>query len=185
MSCIAKCIDTYVTLSAKDHPAPQSTQETPAFLSTADGSASTSAGLTSPITPFSQSALPSKSLLSRDEPPAQDSSILAGSDSVAPGMQKRTRQSLDGVIRRIFERCFQEGAYRHVVGIAVEARNLDILRETIKRAGEDTSNAGKTKGQDKGTRRDELMDYLLDICMNVIQEREFKNEACHGHSQRR
>jgi len=85
---------------------------------------------------------------------------------------------LDHVIRRIFERCFQEGAYRHVVGIAVEARNLDILRETIKRAGSDSGKSGKSKSQDKGAHRDELMEYLLDICMNVIQEREFKNEVC-------
>jgi len=175
---VAKCIDTYVTISAKEHPPSQSaTLDGPAFSANTDGSASTSAALASPITPFSQSALPSKSLLSRDEPHAQDSSFLGGSNGAAPRFQKRTRQSLDNVISRIFERCFQEGAYRHVVGIAVEARNLDVLRETIKRAGHDTDKSGKSKSQEKSARHDDLMDYLLDICMNVIQEREFKNEV--------
>jgi len=84
---------------------------------------------------------------------------------------------LDDVISRIFERCFQEGAYRHVVGIAVEARNLDILRETIKRAGNETTKSGKSKSQEKSARHDDLLEYLLNICMNVIQEREFKNEV--------
>lgn len=59
------------------------------------------------------------------------------------------------------------------MGIAVEARNLDILSETIKRASDDVNKSGKPKGG----RRDDLLEYLLDICMNVIQEREFKNEV--------
>lgn len=86
-------------------------------------------------------------------------------------MPKGIQKNLQQVIRRIFERCFQEGLYRQVVGISVEARNLDTLRESITRASADTSKASKGLG-----RREELMEYLLDICMNVIQERGLRND---------
>lgn len=93
-------------------------------------------------------------------------------------LSKATQKSLHNVIRRIFERCFQEGAYRQVVGIAVEARNLDILRETISRATSDAGrNAGKLRGSQSGGKREELMDYLLEICMDVIQERQMRDDV--------
>lgn len=95
-----------------------------------------------------------------------------------PAVHKGTLKSLQSVIRRIFERCFREGAFRQVVGIAIEAKNLDILRETIKRAGEGDESTKGSKTQDKSGRREELMDYLLDICMNIIQERSLRTEVC-------
>lgn len=175
---IAKCIDTYVALSASrsapkqsDAAGDQSSQLTTSFPSNANGSASTAASLTSPITPFSQSALPSKSLLSREE--SNDPSAVLSGSGTAPGLQpaqhvsRATEKQLNAVIRRIFERCFHEGAYKHVVGIAVEARELNVLRETFHRAPESSK---------KGTSREELMEYLLDICMNVIQERGLRNQ---------
>lgn len=60
-----------------------------------------------------------------------------------------------------------------MVGIAVEARNLDVLREAVTRASkasEDSTKAAGTPG------KDELMDYLLEICMNVVQERILRDE---------
>ena len=65
-----------------------------------------------------------------------------------------------------------------MVGIAVEARSLDILRETISRASNDSGkHSGKNRGSQSSNKREELMDYLLDICMNVIQERQMRNEV--------
>ena len=187
----AKCIDAYVAMSASDNESSKSSesdQQLPqlstALSHSADGSANVSASQTSPVTPFSQSALPSKSLLSR-----QDSSAVETSSDNAPmngapigptGLQPATRKSLQAIIRRIFERCFQEGAYRQVVGIAVEARNLGILKETIARATQDGEKALKARGRAQGGRREELMDYLLDICMNVVQERGLRNEVGRG-----
>ena len=137
--------------------------------------------MSSPVTPFSQSALPSKSLLSRQD----SSAIEAGVDDKpmnggprGPGdMQPGTRKALHTVIRRIFERCFQEGAYRQVVGIAVEARNLEVLREIISRAGQDSDRSNKSKGRTQTGKREEIMDYLLEICMNVVQERALRNQV--------
>jgi 26S proteasome regulatory subunit N2 len=62
-----------------------------------------------------------------------------------------------------------------VVGIAIEARNLDVLREAILEA----ANAGKGKksaSQVQVQKGEELMDYVLDICMNVVQERGLRND---------
>lgn len=97
----------------------------------------------------------------------EDGGALQPTESQQPvQLAKGTQKNLQAVIRRIFERCFQEGLYKQVVGISVEARNLETLRESVIRAG----------GKEKAGKREELMDYLLDICMNVVQERGLRNE---------
>jgi len=104
---------------------------------------------------------------------AEGAGGVASPTSLKPGTQK----ALQSVIRRIFERCFQEGAFHQVVGIAVEAKSLEMLRETITRANETGGDSGKSRSREKSGRQEELMDYLLDICMNVIQERSLRNEV--------
>ena len=177
---ISKCIDTWITLSASKDPtlvaasaAPMTDLDT-AFAS-GDGAASMSASLTSPVTPFSQSVLPSKSLLSRQNTAASfEPSILEGIEGSPEVIiqQRGLQKQLNGVIERLFEKCFREKRYRQVVGIAVEARNLEILRRVILRAAKDEQqeNGEATK---KG---EELMDYVLEICMSVVQERGLRNE---------
>jgi 26S proteasome regulatory subunit N2 len=149
------------------------------------GATSTSASLTSPITPFSQSALPSKSLLSREDSSTFDPTLPGGGNAGVPGahptplvLQRNVQKNLQGAIRRIFESCYESGNYRQVVGIAIEARNLDVLRESIIRASQDEKKAGKKAAQGSTTKSEELMDYVLDICMNVVQERGLRNEVC-------
>ncbi|KAI9843972.1 MAG: proteasome regulatory particle base subunit [Sclerophora amabilis] len=189
---ISKCVDTYIALSAMHNPAtPASTtnqpppQLTTAFPQSAEGGASTSASLTSPTTPFSQSTLPSKSLLSRQEASSTfDPSLPGGGNAGVVGahpsplaLQRGIQKSLQAIIEQLFERCFREGRYRQVVGIAVEARNLDVLRRAILRASEDEAKLGETK-QDSAIsgKGEELMEYVLDICMTVVQERGLRNE---------
>lgn len=147
------------------------------------GAASTSAGLTSPITPFSQSALPSKSLLSREDSNTFDPTVPGGGNAGVAGahptplaLQRNVQKNLQGTIRRIFESCYESGNYRQVVGIAIEARNLDVLRESILRASQDEKKAGKKPASGSSSKSEDLMDYVLDICMNVVQERGLRNE---------
>lgn len=180
---ISKCVDTWIALSATKDPSLVAASSDPTTdLDTAfaagDGAASMSASLTSPLTPFSQSVLPSKSLLSRQNTaasfdPAQAALIegIEGSPEVII-QQRGLQKQLNGIIERLFEKCFREKRYRQVVGIAVEARNLEILRRAILRAAKDEQqdNGESTK---KG---EELMDYVLDICMSVVQERGLRNE---------
>lgn len=193
MTSLAKCVDTYIALSAMHNPpTPASTtnqplpQLTTAFPSNADGGASTSAGLTSPTTPFSQSTLPSKSLLSRQDSSTYDPSLPGGGNAGVAGshpspltLSRDVQKNLQGVIRRLFESCYEVGAYQQVVGIAVEARSLEVLREAILRAGQDEKRQGKQKIAGAATgKSEELMEYVLDICMNVVQERGLRNEVC-------
>lgn len=90
---------------------------------------------------------------------------------------RATQEALEKVIERLFESCLREGRYRQVVGIAVEARNLEVLRKVIKIAGEDSkkSNGKHAAGGPSGP-AEELMEYVLDICMGVVQERGLRTE---------
>jgi 26S proteasome regulatory subunit N2 len=95
-------------------------------------------------------------------------------------LQRNVQKNLQGTIRRIFESCYESGNYRQVVGIAIEARNLVVLREAIIRASQDEKKAGKKAAQSSPAKSEELMEYVLDICMNVVQERGLRNEVCHA-----
>lgn len=175
---IAKCVDTFISLSAAQSPAAgdPSANLNNSFPTSGEGATSTSASLTSPITPFSQSTLPSKSLLSRQEVPGLDAAHPGGEDvsvkhdETTLVLKRGVQGQLQSVIERLFEQCFVQKRYRQVIGIAIEAKNLDVLRRAIIRASED----GKKHG---GSRRsEELMEYVLDICMGIVQERAFRNE---------
>lgn len=176
---IAKCVDTFISLSAAQRPAggDQPPNLNTAFPTSVEGATSTSASLTSPITPFSQSALPSKSLLSRQELPGVDATYPGGEDATVSHVEtplvlrRGVQGQLQAVIERLFEQCFLQKRYRQVIGIAIEAKNLDVLRRTIIRASED-----ERKQHGESRRSEELMEYVLDICMSIVQERAFRNE---------
>ena len=94
--------------------------------------------------------------------------------------QKGIRDNLQAIIRQIFENCYTVGAYHQVVGIAVEARNLDVLREAILRASRDDAKREKQSVESDSRAGEELLDYVLDICMNIVQERGLRNKVCEG-----
>jgi 26S proteasome regulatory subunit N2 len=153
------------------------------FSGGAAGGASTSASLTSPITPFSQSALPSKSLLSRQDSSTFDPTIPGGGNAGVVGahpsplvLPRSVQKNLQATIRRIFESCYENGDYKQVVGIAIEARNLEVLRESFLRASQDEKKKGKKPVSGTPSSSEELMEYVLDICMNVVQERGLRND---------
>jgi 26S proteasome regulatory subunit N2 len=153
------------------------------FSGGAAGGASTSASLTSPITPFSQSALPSKSLLSRQDSSTFDPTIPGGGNAGVVGahpsplvLPRSVQKNLQATIRRIFESCYENGDYKQVVGIAIEARNLEVLRESFLRASQDEKKKGKKPASGTPSSSEELMEYVLDICMNVVQERGLRND---------
>ena len=182
---ISKCVDTYIALSdttaiADSNQAP--TQLNTNFPAATNGASSTSASLASPTMPFSQAILPSKSLLSRQDSTTTFDPSAQGADPPAPGslpasvaQQRDIIRPLHQIIERLFERCFEEQRYRQVVGIAVEARNFDVLRRAILRASQDERKSGKPVKDGVG-QAEGLLDYLLDICMDVVQERSLRQE---------
>ena len=184
---ISKCVDTYIAISGATIPSSANqppAQLTTAFPSTTNGASSTSASLASPTTPFSQSTLPSKSLLSRQDTYTTFDPSLQGSGNanalgeapVSLTSQRAVQSQLNEIINELFERSFRDGRYRQVVGIAVEARKLDILRQAIIRASEDEKREKKLNASGLG-QGEELMEYVLDICMDVVQERSLRNEV--------
>lgn len=183
---IAKCIDTYIALCAMHNPptpASKTASGNAEFNDTytgAKGSTAAAVSSTSPTTPFSQSTLPSKSLLSRDFTNVWDSNAPGGGNAGVAGahphpltLSTTVKKNLQNVTRRIFESCYEEGEYKQVVGIAVEARNIEVLREAILKSSQEEGGKGK---QGVSGQTYELLEYVLDICMNVIQERGLRNE---------
>lgn len=179
---ISKCVDQYIAVTAAKHTAPKASTitdlpELSTTFSSSDGA------VMSPTTPFSQTTLPPKSLLSRD---SIDNTILDAtfqpvtkvgrSGSIAQLPDQATEVALQRVIERLFDSCLEQLRYKQVVGIAVEAKNLDVLRQVIKRASDDERRS-KSKSQDgQAGPAEELMDYILGICMDIVQERSFRTE---------
>ncbi|CAF9929906.1 proteasome regulatory particle base subunit [Imshaugia aleurites] len=178
---ISKCVDTYIALSdtslSNDSNQPPAQLNT-AFPSTTNGASSTSASLASPTMPFSQATLPSKSLLSRQDSTNtfDPAGASAPTTALPPSLahQRGIQRPLQAVIDQLFERCFQEKRYRQVVGIAVEARKFDVIRRAILRASDDEK--GNKPAKDGMGQAEELLEYLLGICMDVVQERGLRQE---------
>lgn len=105
---------------------------------------------------------------------------MAGAHPAPLVLQRSVQKNLQSTIRRIFESCYQNGDYKQVVGIAIEARNLDVMREAFLRASSDEKKQGKQPASGTPSRGEELMEYVLDICMNVVQERGLRNEVGSG-----
>ncbi|XXH05314.1 mRNA-capping enzyme subunit beta [Hypoxylon texense] len=187
---ISKCVDHYIAtknenhtvVSKKDKDTSLPALATAFSSATAAGSAS---ALISPTTPFSQSTLPSKSLLSRAstdntilEPSFEPQKKQHRSSSIAlTNNELDTRRAIDRVIERLFESCLKERRYQQVVGIAVEAKRLDVVSKVIQRADDDfKQNKGKSTQEDAVGPAEELLDYCLSICMDVVQERAFRDD---------
>lgn len=101
---------------------------------------------------------------------------MAGAHPTPLVLQRSVQKNLQATIRRIFESCYENGDYKQVVGIAIEARNLEVLRECFLQASQEEKKQGK-KPAGSPSKSEELMEYVLDICMNVVQERGLRNEV--------
>ncbi|KAK7416809.1 proteasome regulatory particle base subunit [Neonectria punicea] len=179
---ISRCIDQYIAVSAAKKSAPKASKNSDLpELATTFASGSEGAIL-SPTTPFSQTTLPPKSLLSRDsidntmlDATLQPAFKQGRSGSIAT-LTGQATDSLQRVIDRLFESCLKQGRYRQVVGIAVEAKNLEVLRQVIKRASDDEKKSKSKPQESSPGPAEDLMEYTLSICMDIIQERSFRTE---------
>ncbi|KAI0002359.1 26S proteasome regulatory complex, non-ATPase subcomplex, Rpn2/Psmd1 subunit [Xylariaceae sp. FL0662B] len=186
---ISKCVDHYIASKNENHTVvSKKDKDTLPALATAFSSGTTAgnaSALISPTTPFSQSTLPSKSLLSRAsvddtilDPSFEPQRKQHRSSSVATTSNELgSRRAIERIIERLFESCLREKRYQQVVGIAVEAKRLDVVNKVIQRADYDYKrNKGKAAQDDVMGPAEELMDYCLTICMDVVQERAFRDE---------
>ncbi|CAB1113322.1 unnamed protein product [Ectocarpus sp. CCAP 1310/34] len=63
---------------------------------------------------------------------------------------------MEGIVERMFDRCFADGEYTQAMGIALEAHRLDKVEETIEQAS------------DKPT----LLKYTFDVCQTLVTSRQ-------------
>ena len=181
---ISKCVDTFIAIyggAPGGEGRPQSSQPIASFSSKGDGASSISASLTSPVTPFSQSALPPRSLLSRQDSTTTFDPSLQGLENANGGVplpgssssQHGLQEQLQNAMEQLFEDCFRQGRYKQVIGIAVEARQLKWLRVVMQRAVAEDRAEGSEKSTPKGQ---DLLDYMLSICMDTVQENSMRSE---------
>ncbi|CAG7563281.1 unnamed protein product [Fusarium equiseti] len=175
---ISKCVDQYIAVTAAKKSTSQASKDTDELATTF--SSGVEGAVMSPTTPFSRTTLPPKSLLSRDsidntmlEATFQPKQFRSGSIAELP---EQATDSLQRVIDRLFESCLQQGRYRQVVGIAVEAKNLEVLRSVIKRASDDEKKAKSNPLENSSGPAEDLIEYTLGICMDIVQERGFRTE---------
>ena len=152
---LAKCIDKYIEISTQNAKALEATNNPPTF-STED------------IPPsFHSSSNRKKSILDSDDLEVQ---------LIDP--------RLEDIVERLFRKCFETEDYRPAIGIAIEARRLDVVEEGIKIASERSRKASKGKQVADGPERDggvELMEYVLEISMGVVQEITLRNQVSTSH----
>ncbi len=87
-----------------------------------------------------------------------------GDDEIDPRLQD--------LVEQLFRKCYAEEDYKPAIGIAIEARRLDVVEEGIRLAAKRSSQR-KGKDPESGEDKDqgvELMEYVLEITMGVVQE---------------
>lgn len=67
---------------------------------------------------------------------------------------------LQDIVERMFQRCAEDCEYEQAIGIALESRRLDVVKSIIQKG-----DANK------------LLTYVLDVCMTLVQNLEFRNEV--------
>lgn len=87
---------------------------------------------------------------------------------------------LQDIVERMFRKCYETEDYKPAIGIAIEARRLDVVEEGIKLASRRTKERkGKVReGEDEKDGGVELMDYVLEITMGVVQEIGLREKVC-------
>lgn len=72
---------------------------------------------------------------------------------------------MEAIVMRMFERCFTDGAWSQAVGIAVEARRLDVVQDAVSRAGRSTR-AAKT-----------ILADAYDAALRFVTTREYRTSV--------
>ncbi|GAA5797348.1 armadillo-type protein [Helicostylum pulchrum] len=75
-------------------------------------------------------------------------------------MPEKIDPRLQDIVERMFQRCAEDCEYEQAIGIALESRRLDIVKSIIQKG-----DANK------------LLTYVLDVCMTLVQNLEFRNQV--------
>ena len=67
---------------------------------------------------------------------------------------------MEGIVNRMFEKCFVDKQFKQALGIAIESRRMDMFVKSI----------------EKADNRDEMLSYAFRVVMNFQQNRSFRGE---------
>lgn len=68
---------------------------------------------------------------------------------------------MENVINRMFDRCFEDGQFNQAIGVALESRRLDKMREAIEKSHD----------------IEEKLGYTFTIALNIVKSnKEFRNQ---------
>jgi len=76
---------------------------------------------------------------------------------------------IEGIVNRMFQKCWSEGAYKQAIGVAIETRRLDMVEETIRRAS--ASESTSSNGGDISP----FLSHAYDLA-SLISSRSFRKE---------
>jgi len=79
--------------------------------------------------------------------------------------ESEVNQQLEEVVNQMFKRCLDDHQYKQAVGIALEARRMDIFEQAIKESGPDSTT---------DEQRD-MLSYSFRVCLSLVQHRLFRN----------
>lgn len=68
---------------------------------------------------------------------------------------------LEGIVDRMFERCFNHQQYKQALGLSLETRRMDIFERSI------------TSSKDVAG----MLSYAFKVCMSLIENRQFRDEV--------
>jgi 26S proteasome regulatory subunit N2 len=68
---------------------------------------------------------------------------------------------LQDIVERMFDRCFADGEYKQALGIAIESRRLDKIKESIVKSGDTSA----------------MLDYCFENAMNLVTLRDFRQSV--------
>lgn len=71
-------------------------------------------------------------------------------------------QKMEIVIDKMFKRCFQDKQYKQAIGIALEARRLDKVKEAIELSGE---------------QMEDNLGYTFSIAQDILKSKDFRTEV--------
>ena len=82
------------------------------------------------------------------------------SDKSSGGDNVQIDPRMEGIVDRMFERCFVDKQFKQALGIAIEAHRMDMFVKSI----------------EKADNRDEMLSYAFRVVMNFQQNRSFRGE---------
>ncbi|XP_072428502.1 26S proteasome non-ATPase regulatory subunit 1 [Chiloscyllium punctatum] len=77
------------------------------------------------------------------------------------GEEKCIDPRLEGIVNKMFQRCFDDHKYKQAIGIALETRRLDVFEKVILESNDISG----------------MLAYSVKVCMSLMQNKQFRNEV--------